>query len=99
VPASFTAYIDNRRAYNYAKHGQSDDAFPGFITPEVVDTSCVLGTPERHIEELRAIEAAGVSRFNIYPDNGDEENIIATYGKQVIPVLAGIRGTTQGTER
>lgn len=89
VPQSFTTYIEKRQGYDYAKHGQSDNAFLDFITPEVVDSFCVLGSPDRHIAKLRALEAAGVTQFNIYLDNGDEENIIATYGTRVIPALRG----------
>lgn len=87
VPRSFTAYIEQRRGYDYAKHGQSDNAFLDFITPEVVESFCVLGMPAQHIEKLKSLRTAGVTQFNIYLDNGDEENIIATYGTQIIPAL------------
>ncbi len=89
VPESLTAYIEKRRGYDYAKHGQSDNAYLDFITPDVVESFCVLGTPAQHVTKLRDLKAAGITQFNIYLDNGDEENIIATYGAKVIPAFRG----------
>jgi hypothetical protein len=31
------------------------------------------------------LKEAGTTQFNIYLDNGDEENIIAQYGEHIIP--------------
>ena len=87
VPKSLTDYIEKRRGYDYKKHGQSDNPYLDFITPEVVESFSVLGSPEDHIGKLKELEAAGVTQFNIYLDNGDEENIIATYGREVIPAI------------
>ncbi len=89
VPASLTSYIEKRRGYDYSKHGQSDNPYLDFITDDIVDSFAVLGTPEQHIEKIRKLEAAGVTQFNIYLDNGDEEKIIADYGNTVIPAFQG----------
>ncbi len=85
VPQSLTSYVEQRRGYDYSKHGQSDNPFLDFITPDVVKSFCVLGQPEDHIQKLHELESAGVTQFNIYLDNGDEENIISTYGRKIIP--------------
>ncbi len=87
VPASLTDYIEQRRGYDYSKHGQSDNPYLDFITPEIVQSFAVLGTVEAHIEKLQALKAAGVTQFNIYLDNGNEEEIIAKYSKYVIPAF------------
>ena len=87
VPRSLTEYIEKRRGYDYSKHGQSDNPFLDFITPEIVESFCVLGSPDDHIIKLKALEAAGVTQFNIYLDSGDEENIIAKYSMEVIPAI------------
>jgi predicted RNA-binding protein YlqC (UPF0109 family) len=50
-----------------------------------VKSFCVLGTVEDHIEKIRLLEEAGTTQFNIYLDSGDEEEIIAKYGKEIIP--------------
>jgi len=88
IPASLTAYIKDRKGYDYSKHGQSDNPYLDFITDDIIDSFSVLGTVDQHIAKLHALEAAGVTQFNIYLDNGDEENIIATYGKEIIPTLS-----------
>jgi alkanesulfonate monooxygenase SsuD/methylene tetrahydromethanopterin reductase-like flavin-dependent oxidoreductase (luciferase family) len=89
VPQSLTSYIEKRRGYDYSKHGQSDNPFLDFITPDIVESFCVLGEPGEHIAKIRDLEAAGVTQFNIYLDSGDEEEIIARYGREVIPAFAG----------
>lgn len=87
VPASLTAYIEKRRGYDYSKHGESDNPYLDFITPEIVESFCVLGAVEQHIEKLKTLKHVGVTQFNIYIDNGDEERIIAEYGDYIIPPL------------
>ena len=89
VPTSLTEYIEKRRGYDYSKHGESDNPYLDFISPEIVESFCVLGTPDDHIVKLDALEKAGVTQFNIYLDSGDEENIIATYAAKVIPAING----------
>jgi hypothetical protein len=40
-----------------------------------------------HIAKLRELAAAGVDQFNLYLMNGDEEAVLETYGREIIPVL------------
>src|SRR5690606_21555360 len=89
VPASLTAYIEKRKGYDYSKHGQSDNPYLDFITPDIVESFCVLGEAEQHVSKLNELKAAGATQFNIYLDNGDEENIIAQYGAHIIPRFQG----------
>lgn len=88
VPASLTSYIEKRRGYDYSKHGQSDNPYLDFITPDVVESFCVLGEPDEHIAKIRELQKGGVTQFNIYLDSGEEEEIIAGYGRHVIPAFA-----------
>ncbi|MCY3753178.1 MAG: TIGR03842 family LLM class F420-dependent oxidoreductase, partial [Alphaproteobacteria bacterium] len=87
IPPSLTAYIEGRRGYDYSRHGQSDNPFLDFITDDVIDGFSVLGTPEEHVAKLEELQAAGVTQFYIYLDNGDEEEIIAEYGRSIIPAF------------
>lgn len=89
IPASLTSYIKNRKGYDYSKHGQSDNPFLDFITPDIVESFCVLGTADDHINKIKQLQSVGVTQYNIYLDNGDEENIIAEYGGTVIPAFNG----------
>lgn len=88
VPESLTDYIKNRKGYDYSKHGQSDNPYLDFITPEIVESFCVLGKHEQHIAKLNQLKESGVTQFNIYLDNGDEERIIAEYGEHIIPAFS-----------
>ena len=73
------------RATTTPSNGQSDNPYLDFITPEIVESFCVLGQPEDHVTKLNHLKEAGMTHFNIYLDNGDEENIIAQYGEHIIP--------------
>ncbi|MEM6661794.1 MAG: TIGR03842 family LLM class F420-dependent oxidoreductase [Pseudomonadota bacterium] len=89
IPPALTAYIEGRRGYDYSKHGQSDNPYLDFITDDIIESFSVLGDTDAHIARLRDLEAAGVTQFNIYLDNGREEQIIMEYGDTVIPALNG----------
>ncbi len=88
IPSSLTDYIKNRRGYDYSKHGQSDNPYLEFITDDIVDEFCVLGTAKEHVSKLEKLKEVGVTQFNIYLDSGDEERIIAEYGESVIPAFS-----------
>lgn len=85
VPDSLTSYIENRRGYDYSKHGQSSNPYLDFITPEIVESFCVLGQAQDHVAKIKSLEESGVTQFNIYLDNGQEEQIIAEYAENVMP--------------
>ncbi|MFB9134560.1 TIGR03842 family LLM class F420-dependent oxidoreductase [Vibrio sp. AK197] len=85
VPKSLTDYIEQRKGYDYSKHGQSDNPYLDFITDEIIESFSVLGEVDQHISKIKQLEESGVTQFNIYLDNGDEENIIAKYGEHIIP--------------
>lgn len=85
VPSSLTDYIEKRKGYDYSKHGQSDNPYLEFISDDIIESFSVLGTPDEHVSKIKQLEEAGVTQFNIYLDNGDEENIIAKYGEFIIP--------------
>jgi probable F420-dependent oxidoreductase len=87
VPSSLISYIEKRRGYDYSKHGQSDNPYLDFITDDIVDGFAVLGEPQDHIAKLKTLENAGITQFNIYLDNGNEEKIIADYGNTIIPAM------------
>jgi probable F420-dependent oxidoreductase len=85
VPESLTHYIEQRKGYDYSKHGQSDNPYLDFITPDIVESFCVLGDHDQHINKIKRLEEVGVTQFNIYLDNGDEERLIAEYAEKIIP--------------
>ena len=92
VPESLTNYIESRRAggaggdaYNYRQHADKDSDNTYYITPEITESFGIIGPIEKHVEKIKALEAAGVTQFTIYLTNGSEEKIVAEYGEHVIP--------------
>lgn len=85
VPESFTRYIEGRRGYDYREHADKDADHLGFISDEVVESFSILGGAGEHVTKLKALQAAGVTQFNIYLMCGEEERIVAEYGEHIIP--------------
>jgi alkanesulfonate monooxygenase SsuD/methylene tetrahydromethanopterin reductase-like flavin-dependent oxidoreductase (luciferase family) len=93
LPDTLTGYITDRTGYDYLHHAEVGSSNAAFVGDEVTDRFCVLGTADEHIAKLRDLADAGVDQFNFYLMNGDEEEQIAAYGRDVIPALRGIAAT------
>jgi probable F420-dependent oxidoreductase len=88
LPPELTAYIKDRQGYNYLHHAEVGSSNAQFVTDEVVDRFCIVGTAAEHVRKLRELESIGVTQFNIYLMCGDEEDTLAVYGKEIIPALS-----------
>ena len=73
---------------NYRQHAKKDAEHLDFVTDDIVQSFGVLGEPEQHVEKLKALEEVGVTQFNIYLMNPEEERIVAEYGDKIIPKLS-----------
>ena len=60
------------------------------MSDEIVDRFTVIGSVDEHVERLRALAAAGVDQFNLYLMNGDEEEQLEIYGREIIPALRDV---------
>jgi probable F420-dependent oxidoreductase len=86
LPKELTEYIAARDHYDYRDHGRRGAEHAQFVTDEIVDRFCVIGTVEQCKEKLRVLEQLGVDQFNIYAVSVDgPDAIIQTYGKEIIP--------------
>lgn len=90
LPASLTGYVRDREGYDYKHHAEVGSDNAAFVTDEVVDRFSILGEPEEHVAKLHELAEAGVDQFNIYLMNGDEEEQLDRYGREVVPHLAGV---------
>ena len=90
LPESLTGYVRDRTGYDYLHHAEVGSSNAGFVGDEVTDRFCVLGSVEDHVRKLRELAEAGVDQFNIYLMNGDEEEILDVYGREVIPALSDV---------
>jgi len=88
LPPSLTGYIRDREGYDYLHHAEVGSSNAAFVGDEVTDRFCVLGTAEEHVAKLRELAAVGVDQFNVYLMNGDEEQQLEAYGRDVIPAFA-----------
>ena len=93
LPDSLTGYISDRTGYDYHHHAEVGSSNASFVGDEVTDRFCVLGEADEHLQKLHELAAAGVDQFNIYLMNGDEEDQLERYGREIIPASAGFAAT------
>lgn len=90
LPETLTAYVRNRKGYDYGHHAEVGSKNAAFVDDESVDRFCLVGSVEEHVAKLRALAEAGVDQFNVYLMNGDEEEQLKIYGREIIPELKGV---------
>jgi len=88
LPPALTAYVRNRAGYDYHHHAEVGSDNAQFVTDEVTDRFCLVGTAAAHLRKLAELKQAGVTQFNIYLMCGEEEQTIKDYEKEIIPALA-----------
>ena len=80
LPRELVGYIRDRKGYDYLHHAEVGSGNASFVTDEVVDRFCIVGTVKDHLRKLEELRAEGVTQFNIYLMNTEEERIVAEYG-------------------
>jgi len=90
LPAALTGYVRDRQGYDYLHHAEVGSSNAAFVGDEVTDRFCIVGSVEDHIRKLRVLADAGVDQFNLYLMNGDEEQIVEAYGREIIPALRDV---------
>ena len=88
IPSELTDFVKARKFYDYKDHSRVGAAHGEFVTDEICDRFCVIGSAEDCTTKLRALEAVGVSQFNIYLMTHGQEATLAAYGSDVIPQFA-----------
>src|SRR4051812_25802654 len=92
VPRALTDYVPSETHYDYDEHSRVGAKHGAFVSDEICDRFCVLGTPDQAAEKLRELESIGVDQFNIYLMTEGQEQTLETYGREVIPRFAGVTG-------
>jgi len=85
IPEALTEYVKARKFYDYKEHSRVGAKHGEFVTDEIVDRFCVLGTPEEATAKLKELESVGVDQFNIYLMTHSQEQTLEAYGKQILP--------------
>jgi alkanesulfonate monooxygenase SsuD/methylene tetrahydromethanopterin reductase-like flavin-dependent oxidoreductase (luciferase family) len=92
VPRALTDYVPERTGYDYDEHSRVGARHGAFVSDEICDRFCVLGTPNQAAEKLAQLEAIGVDQFNIYLMTHGQEETLQAYGDDIIPRFARVSG-------
>jgi len=90
VPKVLTDYVEARKFYDYNEHSRVGAKHGEFVTDEICDRFCVLGTPEQAIAKLQELESIGVDQFNIYLMTSGQEQTLEVYGRDILPQFSGV---------
>ncbi len=89
LPAELTGYVRDREGYDYLHHAEVGSSNARFVPNDIAERFAIIGPAEVHRERLAELADAGVTQFNIYLMNGEEEEQLDLYGRDVIPT-AGV---------
>src|SRR6185295_12603928 len=92
VPRALTDYVPKETHYDYGEHSRVGAKHGAFVSDEICDRFCVLGTPDQAAEKLAQLESIGVDQFNIYLMTHGQEETLQAYGGDIIPRFAGEKG-------
>jgi probable F420-dependent oxidoreductase len=90
LPEALTHYIRGREGYDYLHHAEVGSTNAAFVTDDIVDRFGIVGDAAAHVAKLRVLAEAGVDQFNLYLMNGNEEEQLEIYGREVIPALRDV---------
>src|SRR5690348_9318113 len=90
IPSALTDYVKARKFYDYKEHSRVGAKHGEFVTDEIVDRFCVLGTPAEATAKLKELESVGVDQFNIYLMTHSQEATLEAYGRDILPQFAGV---------
>jgi probable F420-dependent oxidoreductase len=88
IPKELTDFVRARKFYDYAEHSRVGAKHGEFVTDDICDRFCVLGSAEQATAKLKELESVGVDQFNIYLMTEGQEDTLATYGRDIIPKVA-----------
>jgi probable F420-dependent oxidoreductase len=90
IPAALTEYVKARKFYDYKDHSRVGAAHGEFVTDEICDRFCVIGSADQCADKLRELESVGVDQFNVYLMTHGQEATLRAYGEGIIPQFATV---------
>ncbi len=88
LPEALWKYVENREGYDYHHHAEVGSDNARFVSDEITEAFAVVGPASAHRERLEELRKIGVTQFNIYLMNGEEEDCLDAYGRDIIGELA-----------
>jgi len=89
LPEALWKYVEKREGYNYLHHAEVGSDNARFVTDEITDQFAIVGPASAQSERLEQLREAGVTQFNIYLMNGEEEDCLDVYGREIVGQFAG----------
>jgi probable F420-dependent oxidoreductase len=90
IPKELTDFVKAREFYDYKDHSRVGAKHGEFVSDEIVDRFCVLGTAEEATKKLKELESVGVDQFNVYLMTHAQEETLQAYGDDIIPQFSGV---------
>jgi probable F420-dependent oxidoreductase len=90
IPKALTDYVQARKFYDYNEHSRVGAKHGEFVTDEICDRFCVIGSTEQCKAKLEELDAIGVDQFNIYLMTHGQEETLQTYGDDIIPQFESV---------
>ena len=91
IPSELTDFVKARKFYDYKDHSRVGAAHGEFVTDEICERFCVIGSAEACAEKLRVLESVGVDQFNVYLMTNAQEQTLAAYGSEIVPQFVSTR--------
>jgi probable F420-dependent oxidoreductase len=89
IPSELTDYVKARKFYDYKDHSREGAAHGEFVTDEICDRFSVIGSVDQVTAKLKELESIGVDHYNIYLMTHGQEEILRSYGAEIIPQFKG----------
>ena len=96
IPSELTDYVKVRKGYDYKDHSRVGAKHGEWVSDEVCDRFCVIGSGEQCIAKLRELEEVGVDQFNIYLMTDGQEATLEAYGRDIMPQFSGVAAWGNG---
>ena len=90
IPQVLTDYVEARKFYDYNEHSRVGAKHGEFVTDEICDRFCAIGSTEQVIAKLRDLESIGVDQFNVYLMTEGQEATLEAYGRDILPKFAQV---------
>jgi alkanesulfonate monooxygenase SsuD/methylene tetrahydromethanopterin reductase-like flavin-dependent oxidoreductase (luciferase family) len=58
-----------------------------FVTPEAIRASCLVGTPDEIVAQLRIIEKGGMREVTLWPPMDPERKVLRDFAELVMPAF------------
>lgn len=59
-----------------------------FITPELIEATCLVGTRDELVEKIHALDQAGLDQLVLLPPLAEKESVVRSVAEEILPAFA-----------